>query len=73
METAQDYVEAIAELARVEASEVVAAAYGSARGSSSFFVETKWRGETTQPCIALTFDDGAAKTGVKADPLSRER
>ena len=41
---------------------VAAATYGSARVSSSFFVETKWRGETAQPCIALTFDDGPVPT-----------
>ena len=45
-------------LALPAAAYVAAAAYGSARVSSSFFVETKWRGETAQPCIALTFDDG---------------
>lgn len=37
---------------------VVVAAYGSARVSSSFFIDTRWRGATTQPHIALTFDDG---------------
>lgn len=45
-------------LALPTAAYVATVAYGSARVSSSFFVETKWRGETAQPCIALTFDDG---------------
>ena len=37
-------------------------AYGSARISSSFFIKTRCRAETTQPHIALTFDDGPAAT-----------
>lgn len=40
------------------AAYVAAAAYGSSRISSSFFVETNWRGPTDQSHIALTFDDG---------------
>ncbi|WP_460504244.1 polysaccharide deacetylase family protein, partial [Hymenobacter agri] len=40
------------------ATYVAAAAYGSARISSSFFVDTRWRGPADQPHIALTFDDG---------------
>ena len=40
------------------AAYVAAAAYGSARINSSFFVATTWRGPTDQPHIALTFDDG---------------
>lgn len=37
-------------------------AYGSARINSSFFIETRGGGATTQPHIALTFDDGPVAT-----------
>lgn len=40
------------------AAYVAAVSYGSARVSSSFFIETLCSAETTQPHIALTFDDG---------------
>ena len=39
-----------------------AVAYGSSRISSSFFIETTYRAETTRPVIALTFDDGPVPT-----------
>ena len=48
----------LAWLAVPVAAYVGAAAYGSSRISSSFFIETKWHGPTDQPHIALTFDDG---------------
>ncbi|MCI1186386.1 polysaccharide deacetylase family protein [Hymenobacter sp. DH14] len=48
----------LAWLAVPVAAYVAAAAYGSSRISSSFFVETMWRGPTDHPHIALTFDDG---------------
>jgi len=44
------------------AAYVAVVAYGSARISSSFFIETHWRAATTQPHIALTFDDGPVAT-----------
>lgn len=51
---------------------VAAAAYGSSRISSSFFVETKWCGPADQPHIALTFDDGpVARTALILDILKR--
>lgn len=44
---------------------VAAAAYGSSRISSSFFIETKWRGPADQPQIAITFDDGPVDSTAK--------
>ena len=47
-------------------------AYGSARISSSFFIETLCSAATTQPHIALTFDDGpVATTPAVLDILAR--
>lgn len=47
-------------------------AYGSARVSSSFFIETLCSAATSQPHIALTFDDGpAATTPAVLDILAR--
>jgi peptidoglycan/xylan/chitin deacetylase (PgdA/CDA1 family) len=47
-------------------------AYGSARVSSSFFIETLCEAATTQPHIALTFDDGpVATTPAVLDILAR--
>jgi peptidoglycan-N-acetylglucosamine deacetylase len=51
---------------------VAAAAYGSSRIRSSFFIETKWRGPADQPHIALTFDDGpVAGTAQMLETLAR--
>ena len=44
------------------AAYVGAVAYGSARISSSFFIKTTCCANTTQPVIALTFDDGPVMT-----------
>ncbi|MDB5235131.1 MAG: polysaccharide deacetylase family protein [Hymenobacter sp.] len=44
------------------ASYVGGVAYGSARISSSFFIETTGSGNTTRQAIALTFDDGPVST-----------
>ncbi|MGI4862381.1 MAG: polysaccharide deacetylase family protein [Janthinobacterium lividum] len=47
-------------------------AYGSARISSSFFIETLCGATTTRPHIALTFDDGpVATTPAVLDILAR--
>jgi len=47
-------------------------AYGSARISSSFFIEAHCGAATTQPHIALTFDDGpVATTPTVLDILAR--
>lgn len=59
-------------LALPVAAYVGVVAYGSARISSSFFIETLCRAATTQPHIALTFDDGpVATTPAVLDILAR--
>lgn len=59
-------------LALPVAAYVGVVAYGSARISSSFFIETLCGATTTQPHIALTFDDGpVANTPAVLDILTR--
>ena len=49
-----------------------AIAYGSARVSSSFFVDTICAGPTTRPFIAITFDDGPVSTTPQVLEILRQ-
>jgi peptidoglycan/xylan/chitin deacetylase (PgdA/CDA1 family) len=54
------------------AAYIAAVAYGSARVSSSFFVETICAGPVTNPVIALTFDDGPVATTPRVLEILRQ-